>query len=58
MVIEHIFPARATDAIYKLCGILQSWKRLSKWKDRTVIDKLTRKHKEVASRLMMVTYPP
>lgn len=58
LVIEHEFPSRATDSIYKLCGFLQLWKPLSKRRDKVAIDRLTRKHKDVAARLLMITYPP
>lgn len=58
LVIEHIFPSRATDDTYKLCGFLQLWRPLSKRWDRAVVDQLTRRYEELAAHLLMITYPP
>lgn len=58
LIIEHIYLTRATDAIYKRCGSMQLWKPLSKRRDRMGMDKLTRKYKKLASRLIIIAYPP
>lgn len=30
LVIEHVIPVRATDAVFKLCGFIQLWRLLSR----------------------------
>jgi hypothetical protein len=49
--IEHIFPSKPADCLYKLCMFLQQWRSLTKTEDRDNFDLLLSKIRASASSL-------
>lgn len=58
LVIEHIIPSHATDAIFKMSGFLQLWRPLSKRRDHDAIDSTIVGLRSTAARLSPPCAPP
>ena len=49
--IEHVFPAKPADCLFKSCALLQQWKSLTKEDDQEVLSMLISKVRASASNL-------
>ena len=58
LVIEHVIPLRATDAVYKMCGFLQLSRPFSKRRDRDNIDLNIAGLRSTAGSIAPPTPPP
>jgi hypothetical protein len=51
MVIEHVFPRRASDSVFKFLAFLQQWYQLCRQRDKTQLDHLLGALLEASRRL-------
>ena len=58
LVVDHVIPLRATDAMYKLCGFLQLWQPLSRHHDRDSIDRIPSALRTTPRSLAPLVPPP